>query len=260
MIKLIEMVGMSNLGALWNLKLKFLDKMYRRHQQVGVASGRLCWAEIQWGYISDESWCKVPRQEYLMQTTMIGRRQPSTIKTYNAMDSLRTSHEGALNQPFLHSMALCQVRVIAVALCQHHCSRLPPPLFSDVKVGSLFLQLLKSNGEAFPPTSEDKFLWYLNPLLPESLPKPVMQQGRKFDHHLIMEMTELPRCISRIIRGWKHRTFGDVSWKVMQNDNIRIDLQYVSMYLMMLFFDDNTNLMISRMGCLHTNASLWMQL
>ena len=35
MIKLIEMVGMSNLGALWNLKLKFLDKMYsRRHQQV----------------------------------------------------------------------------------------------------------------------------------------------------------------------------------------------------------------------------------
>jgi len=36
----------------------------------------------------------------------------------------------------------------------------------------------------------DKFLWYLNPLLPESLPKPVMQQGRKFDHHVIMEMTE----------------------------------------------------------------------
>ncbi len=28
----------------------------------------------------------------------------------------------------------------------------------------------------------------------------------------------------------------------------------------MLFFDDNTNLMISRMGCLYTNASLWMQL
>lgn len=36
----------------------------------------------------------------------------------------------------------------------------------------------------------DKFLWYLNPLIPESLPKPLMEQGRKFDHHLIVEMTE----------------------------------------------------------------------
>lgn len=45
MIKLIEMVGMSNLGALWNFKLKCLGKMYRRHQQVGVASGS--WAEVQ---------------------------------------------------------------------------------------------------------------------------------------------------------------------------------------------------------------------
>ncbi|CAK9017018.1 unnamed protein product [Durusdinium trenchii] len=36
----------------------------------------------------------------------------------------------------------------------------------------------------------DKLLWYLNSAIPESLPKPLMEQGRKFDHHLIMEMTE----------------------------------------------------------------------
>jgi len=41
---------------------------------------------------------------------------------------------------------------------------------------------------------KDKFLWYLNPLIPESLPKPLMEQGRKFDHHLIVEMTECPRA------------------------------------------------------------------
>ena len=100
------------------------------------------------------------------------------------------------------SLPLPFVNIIAAA-CLHPCF-----LMSWKSVAS-FLQLLKSNGEAFRPTSEDKFLWYLNPLLPESLPKPVMQQGRKFDHHLIMEMTELPRCISRINHSprWKHRTF-----------------------------------------------------
>mmetsp|Transcript_4244 Transcript_4244/g.9804 ORF Transcript_4244/g.9804 Transcript_4244/m.9804 type:complete len:635 (+) Transcript_4244:2-1906(+) len=36
----------------------------------------------------------------------------------------------------------------------------------------------------------DKILWYLNPIFPESLPKQLMQLGRAYDHHLIMEMTE----------------------------------------------------------------------
>ncbi|CAJ1419776.1 unnamed protein product [Effrenium voratum] len=36
----------------------------------------------------------------------------------------------------------------------------------------------------------DKMLWYLNPIFPESLPKQIMKQGKEFDHHLIMEMTE----------------------------------------------------------------------
>ncbi|CAE7655006.1 dld [Symbiodinium pilosum] len=36
----------------------------------------------------------------------------------------------------------------------------------------------------------DKVLWYLNPVFPESLPKQLMQQGRDYNHHLIMEMTE----------------------------------------------------------------------
>lgn len=36
----------------------------------------------------------------------------------------------------------------------------------------------------------DTVLWYLNPLFPESLPTQLMQQGRDYDHHVIMEMTE----------------------------------------------------------------------
>ena len=46
--------------------------------------------------------------------------------------------------------------------------------------------------------AEDKVLWYLNPVFPESLPKQLMQQGRDYDHHLIMEMTELPACTGRL--------------------------------------------------------------
>ena len=36
---------------------------------------------------------------------------------------------------------------------------------------------------------------------PESLPKPLMEQGRKFDHHLIVEMTEWPRSIPKAVFG-----------------------------------------------------------
>jgi len=36
----------------------------------------------------------------------------------------------------------------------------------------------------------DKMLWWLNPLLPESLPPVLMQQGRDFDHHVLIELTE----------------------------------------------------------------------
>ncbi|CAE8635991.1 unnamed protein product [Polarella glacialis] len=36
----------------------------------------------------------------------------------------------------------------------------------------------------------DKALYWLNPLFPESLPKPLMQLGREFDHHLLIEMAE----------------------------------------------------------------------
>lgn len=80
------------------------------------------------------------------------------------------------------------------------------PLFNLFDVQWCFLTVgrysytwITPMGRFFPSTAKDKFLWYLNPLLPESLPKPVMQQGRKFDHHVIMEMTEFPWCINPIL-------------------------------------------------------------
>jgi len=36
----------------------------------------------------------------------------------------------------------------------------------------------------------DKMLWWLNNLLPESLPKPLMDLGRAYDHHMLVEFAE----------------------------------------------------------------------
>jgi len=36
----------------------------------------------------------------------------------------------------------------------------------------------------------DKILYWLNPLLPESLPKPLMDLGRAYDHHMLVEFAE----------------------------------------------------------------------
>mmetsp|Transcript_80826 Transcript_80826/g.142549 ORF Transcript_80826/g.142549 Transcript_80826/m.142549 type:complete len:652 (+) Transcript_80826:30-1985(+) len=61
-----------------------------------------------------------------------------------------------------------------------------------MNLGSLWN--LKLQFEALPiPFADiicDKILWWLNPLLPESLPPAMMQQGRDFDHHVLMELTD----------------------------------------------------------------------
>jgi len=36
----------------------------------------------------------------------------------------------------------------------------------------------------------DKVLWWLNPVLPQSLPKPLMDLGRAYDHHMLVEFAE----------------------------------------------------------------------
>lgn len=184
MIKLIEMVGMSNLGALWNFKLKFLDKMYGRHQQVGVASGS--WAEVQWGYITAwqmkigaGSWVEsISCKNLRMKQPWINRSLHSIVSgSSHCRCPLSTSSQPLASPFYLFNVPCC-----------------------FLTLGRNSYTWKKPNEEDFPSTAKDKFLWYLNPLLPESLPKPVMQQGRKFDHHVIMEMTEFPRCIGPIIQ------------------------------------------------------------